>query len=245
MTIERADHADALQALTGLWSLQQVDDRLAAARARRAALDDGSALRREVEAAQAVAAAAASRLRESQAALRDHELRLEGTEAKQKKIEGDLYGGRISNPKELASLQDDLAALARTRDQLEDRVLALLDQVEGLKEEAAAADAAHQALDRRLAAHLAHYESARAGLDAEIGDLVSTRAARAAAVESRLLKRYEGIAAQEGGVGIVAIQHGRCSGCHNTVPLNFVTLAREGRVVICERCRRILYPGAA
>jgi len=171
--------------------------------------------------------------------------RLESTEAKQKKIEGDLYGGRISNPKELASLQDDLAALARTRDPLEDRILALLDQVEGLKEEAAAADAAHRALDRRLAAHLAEYESARARLDAEIGELVSTRAARAAAVEPRLLKRYEGIAAQEGGIGIVAIQNGRCSGCHNTVPLNFVTLAREGRVVICERCRRILYPGAA
>lgn len=245
MTIERADYADALQALVDLWTLQQVDDRLAVARARRAALDDGSALRREGEAAKAAAAGAAARLRESQAALRDHELRLETTEAKQKKIEGDLYGGRVSNPKELTSLQDDLAALARTRDQLEDRILALLDQVEGLKEEAAAAEAAHRTLDHRLAAHMADYESARAGLDAEIGDLVSTRAGRAAAVEPRLLKKYEGIAAQEGGVGIVAIQDGRCSGCHNTVPLNFVTLAREGRVVICERCRRILYPGAA
>lgn len=245
MMTEPAGQPDAGRVLAELWTLQQVDSRLTTARAQRAALDDGSALRQEVDAARAAVLSSASRLRECQAALRDYELRLESTEAKQKKIEGDLYGGRVSNPKELTSLQDDLAALARTRDQLEDRILALLDQVETLKEEAASADAAHRALEQRLAAHVAEYEAARARLDIEIDALASQRTACASALEPRLLKKYEGIAAQEGGTGIVAIQGGRCSGCHNTVPLNFVTWTREGRVVTCERCHRILYLGAA
>lgn len=233
------------QGLEHVWNLQQVDSALAQARARRSALDDGSALRAEVEAARAAAAQAASRLHECQAALKDHELQLASTEAKHKKFEGDLYGGRISNPKELANLQEELVALARARDQLEDRILALLDQVGSLTEEARSAEAAKTALETRLAAHLAEYAATRIRLDAEIDGLVSKRAACALLVEPRVLKKYEGIAAQEGGLGIVAIQNGRCGGCHNTVPLEFVTRVRQGGLVTCERCRRLLYPGAA
>ena len=235
---------DSGRPLEHLWNLQQVDTRLAAARARRSALDDGSALRAEVEAAARAAAQAVAQLHESQAALRDHELQLATTEAKHKKFEGDLYGGRVSNPKELSSLQEELAALARTRDHLEDRILALFDQVEAAKEAARSAEALKAALAQRLAAHLAEYEAARARLDAEIEGLVAERTARALLVEPRLLRRYEGIAAQEGGVGIVAIQNGLCGGCHNAVALGFVDRVRDGQIVICERCRRIFYVSA-
>jgi uncharacterized protein len=229
------------QALAHLWALQQVDSRLAAVRASRAALDDGSALRAEVETARRTAAEASARWHESQVALKDHELQLASTEAKQRKIEGDLYGGRISNPKELSSLQDELVMLSRTRDSLEDRILALLDRIEALKEEASAADAARMAIEQRLAARLADYEAARARLDAEFEALTAERGVSASRLEARLLRKYAEIAAQEGGIGIVAIQHGLCGGCHNALPTGFVARVRDGQLVICERCRRILY----
>jgi uncharacterized protein len=240
MTAE-ASNGEGLQALAHLWALQLVDSRLAAARARRAALDDGSGLRAEVDVARRSAAETAARLHESQAALKDHELHLAGTEAKQRKIEGDLYGGRISNPKELSSMQEELAMLARTRDHLEDQILALLDQVETLKEEASAAEAGRKAIEQRLAVHLAEHDVARARLDAEIETLTAERAVCASRVEARLLKKYAGIAAQESGIGIVAIQNGLCGGCHNALPTGFVTRVRDGQLLICERCRRILY----
>lgn len=227
--------------LDSLWAVQQVDARLADARARRAALDEGGALRAEVEAARAAAAEAASRLREAQAALRDHELQLESAEARYKKAEGDLYGGRISNPKELASLQEDIASLSRTRDRLEDRILELLDQVEALRRQDAARQAACRELEERLAAHIAEFEAARSRLDADIDGLAAQRAERASAVDPRLLKKYESIAAQEGGIGMVAILSGHCGGCWNDVPAQFVSRIRLGQVVTCERCHRILY----
>lgn len=229
------------QALEQLWSLQQVDSRLAAARSSRASLDDGTTLRAELEGTRVAAAAAVARLHECQAAIKDHELRLAGTEAKQRKIEGDLYGGRVSNPKELSSLQEELAMLARARDHLEDQILSLLDQVEILNEQASTAEAARMALEQRLAAHLTEYEAARSRLDGEIETLTAERSASAERVEARLLRRYEGIAAQEGGLGIVPIHNGRCGGCHNALPTDFVARVRDGQIVICERCRRILY----
>ncbi len=232
--------------LPSLWAVQQVDSRLAAARSRREVLDDGSSLRAEVEAARAAAADAASRLHETQAALKDHELQLATTEGKQKKAEADLYGGRISNPKELASLQEDLTSLARTRDHLEDQVLGLLDRVEALKGDAEESRRVCRALEDRLTAHVAEFEQTRDRLDAEITALASERAALAERVEPRAFKKYEDIAAQEGGVGMVAILGGFCGGCRNDVPPEFVSRIRNDRIVTCERCHRILYlDGAA
>jgi hypothetical protein len=69
------------QGLERLWALQQVDSRLAAARAGRAALDDGAGLRAEVEEARGSAVDSALRLHEAQAAIKDHELQLAGQTA--------------------------------------------------------------------------------------------------------------------------------------------------------------------
>jgi predicted nucleic acid-binding Zn-ribbon protein len=240
---DEEDRARGLAALAGLWAVQQIDVRLAEARGRRAALDDGSALRANVEAAGAAAEDAAARLHRAQAALRDHELQLASTEARRKKAERDLYAGRIANPKELAGLQDDIASLARTQDRLEDEILALLDQVEALTGETTGARAAHRALEERWSSHVAEFEAARSRLDAEIADLVATRASLASRVEPRFLRKYEDIIAQEGGsgVGMVAIRAGFCGACGNTVPPQFVSRIRDGRLVTCERCHRILY----
>ncbi|HEV2438606.1 MAG TPA: C4-type zinc ribbon domain-containing protein [bacterium] len=232
--------ADGL-ALAALWAVQQVDLRLAALRADRAALDDGTALRAEAEAARNAANDAASRLHAAQATLRDQELQLATADTKKTKTEGDLYGGRVSNPKELAGLEEELAGLARTRDHLEDSILRLFDEVEAFKREEAERRAAARALDERLAAHLAVYERERGRIDAAIAELEAERTGLAAAVEPRLFKKYESIAAQEGGVGMVGIVGGFCGGCHNDVPARFVSRVRSGDVVTCERCHRILY----
>lgn len=232
---------DALAALAAVWAVQQVDLRIAAFRAERTALDDGAALRGEAEQARVAANDAAARLHSAQATLRDQELQLASTETKQKKAHGDLYGGRISNPKELASLEEEIASLARVRDQLEDRILVLLDEVETLKREVVERRSSARAADERRIAHAAAYERERDRLDREVAAAEAERARLAVAVEPRLLKKYEGIAAQEGGVGIVAIAGGFCGGCHNDVPVRFVSRVRAGEVVTCERCHRILY----
>jgi len=230
-------------ALDGLWAVQQVDARLLDARARLAALDDGSALRAQVDAARAAAADVGAALHQAQAAQRDHELQLQTIEGKQKKAHGALYGGRVSNPKELASLEEELVVFAKTRDHLEDQILALFDQVEGLKQRDADARAVLAGLDAELEAHLAQYEAARDRITAEVERLEAERAERAVAVEPRLLRKYEGIAAQEGGIGMVAMLGVFCGGCGNEVPAHFVSRIRGGQVVTCERCHRIIYVG--
>lgn len=232
--------------LDRLWAVREADVQLAEARVRRAALDDGTSLRADVEAARAASAEAAAQLRQAQAALGAEELQLESTEARKGKVEENLYGGRIGNPKELTSLQEEIAMLARARDHLEDQILAHLEQVEALRQEEGTRETARRALEQRLTMHLAEFEVARDRLDGEIAELTTRRVALASAVEPRLLKKYANIAAQESGVGMVAILGGFCGGCRNNVPANFVSRIRDAQVVTCERCHRILYlPGGS
>lgn len=233
--------SEALAALASLWAVRQVDLRLAALRAERADLDDGTALCEEAEAARAAVTDAAGRLHAAQATLRDQELQLATTETKQKKAEGDLYGGRISNPKELAGLEEEIGVLAKSRDHLQDNILLLFDEVEELKGRDTERRAALRAREERLAAHLAVFERERNRIEGALAATEAERAGLAAAVEPRLLKKYENIAAQEGGIGMVAIAGGFCAGCHNDVPARFVSRVRAGDVVTCERCHRILY----
>ena len=57
MTVESTGRSEIGPALEPLWQLQQIDLRLARARAQRVALDDGSTLRAEAAAARAAASA--------------------------------------------------------------------------------------------------------------------------------------------------------------------------------------------
>src|SRR5207247_52997 len=80
-----------------------------------AALDDGTALRGRVQQAHAVEETARGDLQAGQSRLRDLELELQSTVGKATKVEGDLYSGRISNPKELRAMQEDVDTLGGQR----------------------------------------------------------------------------------------------------------------------------------
>ncbi len=106
-----------------LYELQGIDSRLAQLERTLAGLDDSVRLRTLAEQARAEEEAAAGDLKAKQARLRVLELELQTAVDKARKVEQDLYGGRVSNPKELTAMQDDVAALGRQRRRIEDEML--------------------------------------------------------------------------------------------------------------------------
>lgn len=123
------------QALRDLYSLQQIDTALAAAQRQLDQLDPGSRER---------AAAVEARERHAQldaayharhAELRDAELELRAVEEKRKQYERKLYGGQVHAFKELEAMQMEIEALSHQRGSLDERILTLMDAVEGLQKE--------------------------------------------------------------------------------------------------------------
>jgi len=225
-----------------LYELQRLDSRLMQLERTLASLDDGSRLRALAEEARAAADAAAAELKAKQARLRALELEVQTVGDRSRKLERDLYSGRVTNPKELTGMQEDLQALGRQRRRIEDEMLALMEETEQGAKDVARLEAQRQARERELEDHLARYQAHTRTLHDQIAAVRSEREARAAAVDPDLLRRYERLRERKEGLAVAAVLQGVCEGCHVAIPEGRVAEVLDGeRLFTCEECGRILY----
>ncbi|MGC8668410.1 MAG: zinc ribbon domain-containing protein [Chthonomonadales bacterium] len=228
-------------ALLALYALQEVDTALSVAKQKLNALDRGDAERAAAESARTLYDQVNRTLHDLSADLTDAELELQSVEQKKKQYEDKLYGGRVTNPKELASMQEEIEALGRQRGRLDERILVLMDQVETLKAQVREAHEKLASAEGRLHAKEAVYREAYREISERIAELEDRRVKAAEAVPVTLLKRYEAVRAQRGGVGAARVEGGLCSVCHTSLPTNLVRRVQSGDTVeLCENCGRIL-----
>ena len=205
-------------------------------------LDDSARLHTLVEQVRAEEDAAAADLKAKQARLRSLELELQTAADKSRKVEQDLYSGRVGNPKELTAMQEDVAALGRQRRKIEDEMLALMEETEQLAKTVGTLEAQRQARERELEEDLAQYQTHTRTLAGQLETLRGTRETKAAELDPDLLRRYERLRPRKEGVAVAAVVGGICDGCHVAIPEGRAAEILEGnRVFTCEECGRILY----
>ena len=152
-----------------------------------------------------------------------------------------LFGGAVSNPKELGALQAEVAMLKRKKSEVEDQLLEVMVQkedavatVERLRGEQADSSKTAENLTTRVGQLIEE-------IDAELADHEAKRQAATAPIPVELLELYEKIRATKNGVGVAALEAGTCQGCHTKLPNKEVERIRsEGGLQRCENCRRIL-----
>jgi predicted nucleic acid-binding Zn-ribbon protein len=89
----------------------------------------------------------------------------------------------------------------------------------------------------------ARRDAATQELDGEAASVTKERQVVSASVPADLLKLYEKLREQQGGVGAARLYQRRCEGCQlelNITEVNEVRAAAPDAVVRCENCRRIL-----
>jgi len=157
--------------------------------------------------------------------------------------EAKLYGGEVSNPRELQALQEEIEALGRRVDHLEDRTLDLMEQIEPL--DARLAEAASGVASARAEAESVEGQltAAEAEVDAEIDGERAAREQRIADVAPELRAEYEQMRGQSGGIAIARLTGAQCGGCH--LSLSAMEVARIRKLspdvpVHCEECGRLL-----
>jgi len=221
--------------------LQLVDHELDDKTKRAHQVDEQLASDPNVAAARLALEAAEKKLSAARGALRASELDAASLDAKIKELEGWLYGGRVTNPKELEGLEKDLQMHKRNRSDMDDRLLALMDSVEqALRdveekaltlrkiEETRASDVSHlaqekEALAKRLVELDAHREQARAALDADA------------------LRQYDHLRRAKAGRAVAQVKNDSCNMCGVTVPSGLIHRVRAGdEIILCPSCGRIL-----
>lgn len=229
--------------ISRLWRLAQIDNRLADVRKRAANLDVGQRLAAEVKALEAKEAEVGGAYRGQLGEQKDLELANQGIEDKLKRIDKELYGGKVVSPREVEALEKEIAALKRQRDRNDERLLELMESIPPAENEA---KKWQRALDQRrkmLAERQAQAKVERAELETEYKALGAQRPEVAKSVSPSLLARYDGIRQKHGGIGMVDVnlKTTTCNGCGTHLPERTIQGLKDEKVMTCESCHRILY----
>lgn len=223
-----------------LYRLQQVDterdDKEARLAEIAATLEDDSALR---EARKSVKKAE-ERARKWQTKQRDLELEIESLSEKMSRSEKRLYSGKVQNPKELADLQAEISSLKRRRQRMEDTLLeAMISREEAEDALDAASEHLHDVEARRETEH-EDLKAERAVLQERLETLEQRRRQVVSRIDARRLTTYERIRELKGGQAVAQIRGDACAACGVTVAPNMEWRLREGEMIQCDTCRRIL-----
>ena len=230
-------------ALKNLYDLQTIDLHLQRAQKAKASLDDGSAKKQQVESARQEAGKAENLYHEASAELHDKDLNLKSVESKRKAFSDKLYGGSVTNPKELESMEKEIEMLGRQKDKLEERMIELFDIVEERKSTLASAQAALKQQEDELAVCLEKLRREDASLAVRIRDLSADREEKALPqVEPALLRRYEAMRVRTGGLVVSKVEDQSCSACRTSVLSGAMRdLGADKSLQTCENCGRLLY----
>ena len=154
-----------------------------------------------------------------------------------------LDAGKVSNARELESLQSEIVSLRRRQSDLEEVVLELMERREAAQARRDAAEAGTEAGAAETAAVTSRRDAALAEISEQESKSSSVRASVAASVPAELLALYDRVRAQVGGVGAAKLRRGKCEGCNvslSTAELNEIRAAAPDEVLRHEECRRIL-----
>lgn len=154
-----------------------------------------------------------------------------------------LDSGAVSSPKDLESLQHEIVSLAKRQGDLEDVVLEVMERRESAQERVLELTGRVSSVQAKVDDATARRDAAQEEIDSEIASVTKQREILAASVPADLLKLYEKLRVQQGGVGAARLYQRRCEGCQlelNITEVNEVKAASPDTVLRCENCRRIL-----
>lgn len=154
-----------------------------------------------------------------------------------------LYGGDITSPKELASIQAELDSLRRRKNHLEDQDLEVMERREAVEKEMAELDQRVSDLEQSSQEAAAARDAAAVEIETDMKANTKERAAILPELPPELLETYEELRPKKNGVAAAALEGGVCRGCGvslSPMALDAIKRAGPGELARCENCRRIL-----
>jgi len=171
---------------------------------------------------------------------RSAEWEIEDLTGKLTAAEEKLYSGRIRNPKELTNLKHEADGLRARRNQLEDKALGIMDQVElatatmlALADELKTLEAEWRNQQQQLSIEMER-------LKALLSNLRRKRQVVADDIDSKAVKVYRELRKQKR-TAVAKVGQGICGGCRISLSTTELQRARSGSLVQCSSCGRILF----
>jgi uncharacterized protein len=163
--------------------------------------------------------------------------------AKARGEEARAISGKVTSPKELTAIQEEVASLKRRQGTLEDELLELMEQRETLEAELIELTTRREGFTADLAEVAKARDAALVEIDRELGGEQTARDGVAPGVGGQLRTLYDQVRTRQGGVGAAALVGNTCEGCRVSIsPVELAALRKLPPEALkrCENCRRIL-----
>ncbi|MCB1257392.1 MAG: hypothetical protein KDB26_09825 [Microthrixaceae bacterium] len=154
-----------------------------------------------------------------------------------------MYDGSVTDPKELGSLQTELAQLRANQDTFETQALELMEQADPVEEDVADARSRADEITASIQAIGEQIIVAEAEIDAELDALAAERATVVAEIDSDLVALYDSMGSMPGGIVVAEMTGRRCGGCHLEIPsaqAEQIRSASNPRDSACPECGCLL-----
>ena len=183
----------------------------------------------------------------SQNALRrDAQLAVEQIEAREEIVQNRLYGGAVTNPRELEAFQEEQSMLSRQKAEAEDLLLERMVAAEEMQEALASTQETLAALEEQRSLRVPELQRQGRMLSAELQDLNRRRDEMLPHFPPQVLSTYETLLTSRDGQAVSRVAAGRgrdiCEACRVALPRSDIQRLRSGESLVqCNNCRRILY----
>lgn len=160
---------------------------------------------------------------------------------KLKGVEERLYGGSVTNPRELQDLQSESEALHRTRDSLDEKQLTAMSAVEAAEQKVVAAQAVLAEAQTSRAADQEVLLRDKGAVEALLAKFAGEREAALIPISAEDLATYDGLRKQKR-IAVGLLVDGTCMACGVAPSSSRVMAALAGEDLIrCSSCNRIIY----
>ncbi len=225
-----------------LYELQQVDTEIENVSRRLEEIAASLGESAELKQSRKMVTDAEAHLAQCRAQMQDLDLEVSGLSQKIEANERRLYSGRVTNPKELANLQEEVASLKRWREKKEEDLLEAMVATEEAEAGLSDAQAILAQVSETWRTSQSDLADEQARLQTRLEELAEQRASLVAAIGPEDVATYERLRQRKAGRAVAAVKDGICQGCRMSPPTSQVHHARSGKeLVFCNNCGRILH----
>ena len=224
-----------------LFALQETDQALDRSQARLSEIETQLVESEELVSAREAVAERRKVVDELRSHLSDAETTVEDVRAKAAEVESKLYGGKVTNPKELSDLDADLRSIKHLVATREDTLLALLVEIDEADNQLGAANSASSEIESGWKQEQEALLREKAQIEPEVASLQVRREEQASGIDRSSMGLYQLLRDRHSGRAVARLERGMCQGCRITLPMSFLQKARSGIGLLqCVSCERIL-----
>lgn len=150
---------------------------------------------------------------------------------------------RVTTQKEYAAARKQVDEARRLNDSLQNEILEMKVKQDDIGPKLAEQKSRHSTVEAEFKQVETTILAEKAKLDAEMAVLDKELRVESAKLSAQVMPYYERLLKGGKFPPIVAVLHGKCGGCHMSLPPQFFNqlLAKNGTLFTCPNCARIIY----